>query len=83
MEPIVLYKCRASPEISLMEMHESALHDLLASVHGDGCAQALVDRVADGEPLLLKTADSTFETYRDVPSVLALLGERFGWKKAA
>jgi hypothetical protein len=66
-----------------MEMHESALRDLLASVHGNGCAQALVDRVADGEPLVLKTADSTYETYEDVPSVLTLLGERFGWRQAA
>ncbi len=66
-----------------MEMHESALRDFLASVYGSGCAQALIDRVADGEALVLKTEHSTSETYEDVPSVLALLGERFGWRQAA
>src|SRR5688572_21654015 len=37
-----------------MALHEQTLRQLLASPHGSGCGQAIMDKVAEGTPLVIE-----------------------------
>jgi hypothetical protein len=65
-----------------MQLAENALQQLLCSLYGQACAQAVIDQVAGGEPLVLKKDDGSSETFTEVPAVKAMLREKFAGLEA-
>jgi hypothetical protein len=62
-----------------VEITEQALRELLNSAHGPRCGQSIMDAVANGEPLLLTTADGKKVTLSSLPETRTFLHDRFGW----
>jgi hypothetical protein len=61
-----------------MAINEQALRQILASPHGCGCGQAILDKVAEGIPLVIEAADGRVVSCTQVFEALAILSE-LGW----
>lgn len=65
---------------SNMNLDEHPLREMLASQHGGGVGQVLVDRVEDGEPVVIAMSDGSTLTLNEPEETIRVLVERFNWR---
>jgi hypothetical protein len=65
-----------------MECDEQSLRDMLFSTLGDEVVEALLDKVENGEPVLMAMANGSTMTLENRDTVVRVLRECFGWSEA-
>lgn len=64
-----------------MECDEKSLREMLASAHGGGVGQCLMDKIESGEPIAITMLDGSTMILKETVEALQTLVEHFGWRR--